>query len=242
MLILPAIDLKDGQVVRYTKGRLHKKVYSDDPLSIALSWQAQGAEFLHLVDLDGAMTGVQKNLSIIKKITKTLKIPVEVGGGIRDLTAVKKVIGSGAERIILGTKAIEDFGFLEKALERYGDAIALSIDAAGKKVGLYGWSSASSLGLDCLFKKLQKIRLKTIIYTDITRDGTLQGVNLSRVKSILRSTAINVIISGGVSSLTDIQKLAKLTFSHFKGVIVGKALYEHKFSLQEALAVVREEG
>ncbi len=237
MLIIPAIDLKDGQVVRYTKGRLDKKVYSDNPVLVAKKWQAQGARLLHLVDLDGAMSGVQKNLGIVKKIIKALKIPVEVGGGLRDLTAIQKVIEAGAKRAIIGTKAIEDTGFLEKAIKKFGNKIALSIDASGKKLSVYGWSSASKIELTYLLKKLKTAHLKTIIYTDITRDGTLKGVNIAKVKSMLKSTEIEVIISGGVSSLVDIQKLAKLDCPNFKGVIVGKALYEHRFSLKEALAV-----
>lgn len=242
MLIIPAIDLKDGQVVRYTQGRLNKKVYSDDAVEVALNWQRQGAKYLHLVDLDGAMTGVQKNLTIIKRIIQAVRIPVEAGGGLRDLAAIKKLAAIGAKRVIVGTKAIEDIHFLEEALRQFGNKIALSLDASGKKLGVYGWSSASKAGLDSVLKKLRNLNLKTIIYTDITRDGTLQGVNLSRVKDILKSTSIEVIISGGVSSLTDIQKLAKLKTPHFKGVIVGKALYEHKFSLQEAIKTVKEEG
>lgn len=237
MLIIPAIDLKDGQVVRYAKGRLNKTVYSSEPAAVALDWQRQGARFLHLVDLDGAMSGRQKNLKFIKKIIKAVKIPVEVGGGIRDLGTIKKIITYGAERVILGTRAIEDIGFLENAIKRFGNKIALSLDARGKRLGLYGWKKSLKSGIIQLLKKLKNLRLKTIIYTDITRDGTLRGLNIQAIKNILETTSIDVIVSGGVSSLNDIKKLLELKMPNLKGVIVGKALYEKRFSLQEAIAV-----
>ena len=242
MLIIPAIDLKDGRVVRYTKGRLNKKVYSSDPVSVALDWQEQGAKFLHLVDLDGAFSGTQKNLKVIKKIIKKINIPVEAGGGIRDLSAIKKVIDCGVKRVILGTRAIEDVDFLSRSIEKFGQKIALGLDASGQKLGLRGWRKTAKISLKDYLKSLENLNLKTIIYTDISRDGTLSGINLPEIKKVLRSSGIDFIISGGVSSLADIKKLASLDCLNLKGVIVGKALYEKRFSLKEAIALVHNPG
>lgn len=242
MLIIPAIDLKDGQVVRYTKGRLNKKVYSFDPLSVALDWQDQGAKFLHLVDLDGAFSGRQKNLKVIKKIIKKINIPTEAGGGIRDMSVIKEVIDCGVKRVILGTRAIEDIDFLNQAIEEFGQKIALGLDASGQRLGLRGWKKTASVSLKDYLKSLENINLKTIIYTDINRDGTLCGINLPVIKKVLRASAIDFIISGGVSSLADIKKLASLDCLNLKGVIVGKALYEKRFSLKEAIALVHNQG
>ena len=237
MLIIPAIDLKDGRVVRYTKGRLNKKVYSSDPVSVALDWQEQGAKFLHLVDLDGAICGRQKNLKVIKKIIKKINIPAEAGGGIRDLSAIQKVIDCGVKRVILGTRAIEDIDFLSRVIEKFGQKIALGLDASGQMLGLRGWRKTAKISLKDYLKSLENLNLKTVIYTDISRDGTLSGINLPAIKKVLRSSAIDFIVSGGVSSLVDIKKLANLDCLNFKGVIVGKALYEKRFSLKEAIAL-----
>lgn len=239
MIIIPAIDLKDGRVVRYTKGRLNKKVYSSDPVSVALDWQDQGAKFLHLVDLDGAICGRQKNLKVIRKIIKKINIPAEAGGGIRDLSAIQKVIDCGVKRVILGTRAIEDIDFLSRAIEKFGQKIALGLDASGQKLGLRGWRKTAKISLKDYLKSLENLNLKTVIYTDISRDGTLSGINLPAIRNVLRSSGIDFIISGGVSSLEDIKKLSGLDYSNLKGVIVGKALYEKRFSLPDAMALAK---
>lgn len=240
MLIIPAIDLKDGKVVRYTKGRFNKKVYSDDPLSVALSWQRQGAEFMHVVDLDAAMTGKAKNLKLIKKIIAESKIPLEVSGGIREPGMIEKIIEFGASRVVLGTKAIEDASFLSKAVKKYGGQIALAIDlSAGGAIGIRGWKSSVKIDLSSLIAGLEKMRLRTIIYTDRTRDGSLKGLNFPALKKMLQATSIDVIVSGGVSSLEDIKGLIALRRPNLKGVIIGKALYEKIFSLAEAIAMAK---
>lgn len=240
MLIIPAIDLKDGQVVRYTKGRFNKKVYSDDPLSVALNWQRQGAEFMHLVDLDAAMTGKAKNLKLIKKIIAASKIPLEVSGGIRDLRMIEKIIKFGASRVVLATKAIEDPSFLSKAVKKYAGQIALAIDlSAGGAIGIRGWKSAVKIDLSSLIAKIEKMRLRTIIYTDRTRDGSLKGLNFPALEKMLQATSIDVIVSGGLSSLEDIKGLIALKRPNLKGLIIGKALYEKMFSLQEAMAIAK---
>lgn len=239
MLIIPAIDIKDGEVVRYTRGKGEKKVYSSDPLSVALNWQRQGARFLHIVDLDGAMTQDFKNLHIIAQILKAVKIPVEIGGGLRTQGAVEKFIKMGANRVIVGTKAIETRGFLKGIIRRFGDKIAVGLDLSGRSIGVYGWKkSLNNIQLKDLLEAFEALHLKTLIYTDIRRDGTLKGVNISGIKRVLSASTIDIIVSGGVSSLDDIKKLLRLSCDRIKGVIVGKALYERRFSLKEAMAVV----
>lgn len=243
MLIIPAIDLKDGQVVRYTKGRFNKRVYSADPVSVALNWQRQGARFMHLVDLDAAMTGKAKNLKLIKKIIAAIKIPFEVSGGVRDLAMIKKLITLGASQVVLGTKAIEDIGFLAKAVKKYGGKIALAIDlSAGGSIGIRGWKSSVKIDLSSLIAGLEKMRLRTIIYTDRTRDGSLKGLNFPALEKMLRATSIDVIVSGGVSSLEDIKRLKRLKRPNLKGLIIGKALYEKMFSLPQAIAIAKSKN
>lgn len=237
MLIIPAIDLKDGKVVRYTKGKYRKKVYSSEPLDVALDWQAQGARFLHLVDLDGAFTGKQKNLKLIEEIVGRVKIPVEVSGGVRTLAAAEKIISFGAKRVILGTRAIEDSGFLKECIKKLGGRVALSLDASGKMLGLYGWKKEAAISLAPFIRRLEALGLKTIIYTDRQRDGTLQGLDISAIKKTLKRTSLDMVVSGGVACLDDIRKLSRLKFPNLKGVIVGKALYEKKFTLKEALGI-----
>ena len=157
-------------------------MYSSDPVSVALDWQDQGAKFLHLVDLDGAFCGRQKNLKVIKKIVKKINIPAEAGGGIRGVSAIKKVIDCGVQRVILGTRAIEDIDFLSQAIEEFGQKIALGLDASGQRLGLRGWKKTAHISLKDYLRKLKNLNLKTVIYTDISRDGTLSGINLPAIK------------------------------------------------------------
>lgn len=238
MIIIPAIDIKDGKVVRFTKGKFNKKVYSLDPVKTALEWQCQGARFLHLVDLDGAMFHNAKNLPIIKKIIKALKIPVEVGGGIRDVEAIKKIIGMGAKRVVLGTKAIEDSDFLISVIKLYQSKIAVGLDISGGKIGLYGWKKLVNVKVKELLRKLESYNLKTLICTDIQRDGTMSGVDLLKIKELAKRTKIRIVVSGGISSLEDIRLLKDLGLKNLEGVIVGKALYEQRFTLPEAIKTI----
>lgn len=230
MLIIPAIDLKDNKVVRYTKGKYNKKIYSKDPLLVAKNWQDEGAKLLHIVDLDGAFTGKQKNLKTIKKIIKAIKIPAEVGGGVRDLKTIKKLINFGAYRVILGTKAFNDPSFLKTAIKKYKNKIALSLDISGSRLGLFGWKKSLKINLSKLLEYLERIKLKTIIFTDISRDGTLKGINIGSIKKLLKTSNVNIIVSGGVSSASDIKKLAGIKNTRLVGVIIGKALYEKKIN------------
>ena len=238
MLIIPAVDIKEGKVVRLWQGDFDKvSVYADKPETIALEWQRQGARFLHIVDLDGARSGKLQNLTVIKKIAKTVKIPFEIGGGIRSLTTIKQLINLGVERIVLGTKVLQDKNFLKEAIVKFKGKIIVSIDARENKVASGGWLEVGNIDAMDFARELKRLGLETIIYTDIKRDGTLTGPNFKAIDEMVNEADLKVIASGGVSSLKDLKELKKLEKRGLIGVIVGKALYENKFSLREALKV-----
>jgi phosphoribosylformimino-5-aminoimidazole carboxamide ribotide isomerase len=243
MLIIPAIDLKDGCVVRLFQGRMNLKVYSRDPVKTARRWAAEGAGLIHVVDLDGAFTGVPKNLDAVKKIAGLVDVPIEFGGGVRDMETVKELVDSGIRRIVLGTRAVEDRSFLESAFKKFKQKIVVSIDAKNGRIMTEGWKkTAAASGLPAFVSYLKKIGLKDIIYTDTLKDGTLQGPNVEGVKALLKTAGLRVIASGGISSLSDIVKLLPLEKKGLKGIIVGKALYENRFTLKEALATAENTG
>jgi len=235
MLIIPAIDLQDGCVVRLVQGKFNKKVYSRDALKTAKHWVRQGAKFLHLVDLDGAVSGKPKNLSIIKEIARGVDIPVECGGGIRSIEAIKSILNSGVARVVLGTKAATDKEFLKKALRQFKNKVIISVDARGSNVCIKGWEDKTRLVALSFIKDLKKMGVATIIYTDISKDGTLKGPNIKDTKNLLKASGIKIIVSGGVSSLDDILRLKVLEKQGVAGIIIGKALYEGKFTLTQAL-------
>ena len=238
MLIYPAIDLKDGCVVRYVQGKLDKKVYSRDPVKTAKHWIKQGAKVLHVVDLDGAFTGEQKNLRLVKEITKEVSVPLQFGGGVRRLEIIRDLHKAGVWRVVLGTKAVEDKAFLTKALKEFKDRIIVSIDAKAGSVLTKGWQSASKYkDLSDFALELKDMGFSEIIYTDTLKDGTLSGPNIKGIKSLLKQAGLKIIASGGISVLEDICKLKELEKSGLSGVIIGKALYEGRFTLKEALKV-----
>ncbi|MFH1355212.1 MAG: 1-(5-phosphoribosyl)-5-[(5-phosphoribosylamino)methylideneamino]imidazole-4-carboxamide isomerase [Candidatus Omnitrophota bacterium] len=240
MLIIPAIDLEDGCVVRYVQGKKNKKVYSKDPLKVAKHWVKQGAKLIHLVDLDGAFSGKPKNLDIVKKIAGSISVPVEFGGGVREVKTINTLIGYGVKRVVLGTKAILDRAFLKKIFSEFKDRVIVSLDAKQNKLLVKGWkTSDQSIGMIDFANSLKEIGFKELIYTDTLKDGTLSGPNVSGVKKLLKATSLKIIASGGVSSLKDISKLKKLEKQGLTGLIVGKALYEGKFTLAEALKLER---
>ncbi|MCF7887149.1 MAG: 1-(5-phosphoribosyl)-5-[(5-phosphoribosylamino)methylideneamino]imidazole-4-carboxamide isomerase [Candidatus Omnitrophica bacterium] len=235
MIIIPAIDLYQKKVVRLVKGKESNcKVYSDNPISIAKKWEDQGAKWLHLVDLSAAFSKGD-NEEIIENIIKGVDISVEVGGGIRSLEKIKQLISIGAKRLILGTKAT-DPDFLKKALKIAGDKITVAVDEKEGKLAVKGWQESINLSIVSYLDYLKKQGIKWVIYTDISRDGTLEGFNFDRIKQISQDYHFNLIFSGGVSSLGDIKKLRRVV-PQAAGVIVGKALYEKKFSLEEAIAI-----
>ncbi len=235
-MIIPAIDIQDGCVVRFVQGKLDKKIYSKDPVKTARHWAKQGAEFLHVVDLDGAYSGMPKNIEIVKEIAKTSGLVVEFGGGVRSMQAIEDLLDCGIARLIVGTKAAQDQNFLYRAFKRFKDKVIVSIDAKDGKVFTQGWqdSGGTQLGAIEFADSLKSLGFKEVIYTDISKDGTLKGPNIQGAKALLK-TGLKVVVSGGVSSLEDIKKIKKLEKEGVVGIIVGKALYEGRFTLTQAL-------
>jgi len=236
MLIIPAIDIKDGCVIRFVQGKRNKKVYSRNPLKVAKHWVKTGAKLLHIVDLDGAFSGSPKNLDIVKEIVKSINVPVQFGGGARNIETIRRLLKEGVQRVVLGTKATEDKAFLKKAFKEFKDKIIVSIDAKANSVLTRGWKSSYKrmdlLAFACILKDMG---FKQLIYTDILKDGTLSGPNIKGIKSLLKETGLKLIASGGISNLDDIYRLKKLEREGLVGVIIGKALYEGKFTLPQAL-------
>ena len=233
MIIYPAIDIKDSKCVRLTQGKFDNvTVYGDDPVEIAKKWEMTGGTFLHTVDLDGARGKGENNREIIKAIAKALKIPVQTGGGIRTLSDAEELISGGISRVILGTAALCDEQFLKDAVKEYGDKIAVGIDAKDGKVAISGWEEVSDTDAIAFAKKVEKIGVKTVIYTDIATDGMLTGPNLEAMAHMASSVNMNIIASGGIGSNEDIYSLKSTGVA---GVIVGKALYTGKVDLAEVL-------
>ena len=243
MLIIPAIDIKGGRCVRLFQGKMNQEtVYSDDPVSVAKRWEDEGAEFLHLVDLDGAVSGVPKNKEIIGNIIKAVKIPVEVGGGIRNIDRIKEYISMGAQKVIIGTTALENPELVHEACKMHSDKIMVGIDAKNGQVAVRGWKDVTGTSASALAKKFEGMGVSGIIYTDISRDGTLSGPNIDSIKSFAESIDIPVIASGGVSNINDIKNIMKLTKHGVTGVIVGKAIYSGTVNLREAIELCSHKG
>jgi len=235
MIIIPAIDIRGGRVVRLLQGDFSKETfYSGDPVEMAKTWEAQGAWMLHVVDLDGALTGEPKNLNVIEAIQKSVDIPIEVGGGLRTELAVESLLDKGISRAIIGTRAYTDEKFLKGLLESFDEKIIVGIDAAGDNVVADGWRSTTSINAIELAKRMEGLGVSTIIYTNVLKDGTLEKPQLEPIEDMLDAVEIDVIISGGISSLEDIKDLKALDRPNLYGVITGKALYEGKLNLTEA--------
>ena len=234
MLIIPAIDLKDGQCVRLQQGRKEAiTVYSGDPSGTAKNWESSGAKVLHVVDLDGAFTGSQKNYSRIIEIRKAVDMDIEVGGGIRDISTVDRLVSAGINRVIIGTSAIEDIQFVTDACRRFPGRIFIGIDAKNGKVAVKGWEEVSSIDARELALKVEAIGVSGIIYTDISRDGMLTGPNLPALEDMVKTVNIPVIASGGVANIEDIRNLLKI--ENLWGAITGKAIYAGSLDLKEAI-------
>ncbi|ACL74772.1 1-(5-phosphoribosyl)-5-[(5-phosphoribosylamino)methylideneamino]imidazole-4-carboxamide isomerase [Ruminiclostridium cellulolyticum] len=236
MIIYPAIDIIDGKCVRLQQGSYSDvTVFGDSPVDMARKWESLGAGYLHVVDLDGARSGKSENAEIIKQIAKTLKIPVQTGGGIRNLETVETYLSGGLSRIILGTSAVSNREMLISALKEYKGKIAVGIDAKDGKVAIHGWEKTSDYTAVEFAKEVESLGAKTIIYTDISRDGMLKGPNLQAMKEMADSVSMDVIASGGVSRLKDIIDLKQTGVS---GVIVGKAIYTGNVDLKEAILAI----
>ncbi len=237
MILFPAIDIKDNQCVRLIQGDFNKaKVYCYKPSEIARLFENDGAKYLHIVDLNGANKGVLINLPTIKEIIKQVNIPIQVGGGIRNIETVKTLLDLGVNRVIVGTMAIEDEMLLKRLVDRYQDKIVVSIDAKNGYVATRGWKTVSEVASITFLENLEKIGVKTIVYTDILKDGMLEGPNFNVYEEIIKKTNLNLIASGGVSTLSDLKRLKKMGCY---GAIVGKALYEKKFILKEGLSCLQ---
>ena len=241
MIIIPAIDLKDGKCVRLLQGKKDEvTVYSDDPAEMAKKWQDLGAELLHVVDLDGAFTGEQKNFDKIKAIREAIDIPIELGGGIRDVERIEKLISLGVDRTIIGTSAAKNPEVVEDACKKFPGQVIVGIDAKDGKVAIKGWVEVTELDAIEFARQMEAIGAAGIIYTDISRDGMLTGPNIEAMAKMVESVKIPVIASGGVSKLDDIKALMQI--QGLWGVITGKALYSGALDLKEAIELVKNAG
>jgi len=239
MVILPAIDLLDGKVVRLAQGRRDQiTVYSDDPTAVAMRWAEAGAGWLHVVDLNGAFDGTYTNLSVAKRIIASCGANVEFSGGIRTKETLSRALGAGAARIVLGTKACEDPAFIQEAADRFGKKIAVAIDAKAGQVVSRGWASATSLAPAQLARSVMMLGVETLICTDVSRDGMLQGPNLALLNEVLDVGPRQLIASGGIASLDDLRTLKPLEPHGLIGAIIGKALYEGTVDLTQAIEAV----
>ncbi len=237
MLVIPAIDLRRGRCVRLYQGDPQKEtVYGDNPVEIARQWEQLGAKMLHLVDLDGAFTGLSQNAKVICSIAEEVRIPLQLGGGIRSREAVEKAISFGVSRVILGTMLIEKPDLARELVDSFGESIIVGIDARDGKVAVKGWTESSVVETVELASKVEQWGVNEIVYTDIQKDGTMQGPSLEGLEEIIAKTSLQVIVSGGISSRDDLASL-KPYGNRVKGVIIGKALYTNQLTLPDAMAV-----
>ena len=241
MIIYPAIDIRGGRCVRLTEGRFDAEtVFADDPAEMALKWAGMGAEFLHLVDLDGALAGEGKNVPVIERILQSVNIPVQLGGGIRNLETIEKLLALGVTRLILGSAAVKNPQLVEEACKKYPGHIAVGIDAKNGEVAIEGWGKGSGVAATELAKKMAAYGVETIIYTDISRDGMLSGVNVEATAALARACGVPIIASGGVASLEDIRRVKAVESDGVQGCIIGKAIYTGAVDLKAVLALAKE--
>ena len=234
MIIFPAIDIKDKKCVRLTQGDFDKvNVYGEDPSLMAKKWADYGAEFIHVVNLNGSRDEIGINDETLAKVAKSVDVPIQVGGGIRDEKRVKELLDLGINRVIVGTMAIENKELLKELIEKYkAEKIVVSIDAKNGKVATHGWEKVSDIDSVDLCKELEQIGVKTIVYTDISKDGMLEGPNFDIYKELSQKTSLDIIVSGGVTSIDDVKRLLDM---NMYGAIIGKALYDNRIDLKEVL-------
>ncbi|SHG36963.1 1-(5-phosphoribosyl)-5-[(5-phosphoribosylamino)methylideneamino] imidazole-4-carboxamide isomerase [Thermosyntropha lipolytica DSM 11003] len=237
MIIYPAIDIKEGKCVRLVQGKAEeKKVYALNPAEVARDFARKGAKYLHIVDLDGAFAGRPQNQRIIREIAEAVAIPFQIGGGLRTEEDIENILSLGADRVIIGTKAVSSPDFVKRLLDRFGaEKIVLGIDARDGMVAVAGWLETATIEAVQLGIRMRDLGVKTAIVTDISRDGMLKGPNLAFIKEMAEKTGLNIIASGGVSSLEDIRAIKALAPLGVKGAVIGKALYEGRISLEAAL-------
>jgi len=235
--IIPAIDIKGGKVVRLTQGKAEKQtIYYDSPVEVAKMWVGYGIDLLHVVDLDGAIEGRFDNMPLIKEMVKCVEAKIELGGGLRDEALIKEAFDAGVEKAVVGTKAI-DAGFLSAIVKKFGGKIVVSIDARDGIVYTKGWLANTGIKAVDLAKKMADIGVKTINYTDIARDGMLEGPNIKSLKEMLSAGSAEIVAAGGISTLEDVKRLKALEGEGLKGMIIGKALYEKTIDLKEAVKI-----
>lgn len=233
MLIFPAIDLYEGKAVRLLRGDYNQMtVYSDNPIEMLKDFEAQGASCIHVVDLEGAKSGTTPNLELIRSLKEQTSLFMEVGGGIRNMETVKKYMDAGVDRVILGTAAVKDPAFAEEAVKAYGEKIAVGVDIKDGEVAIHGWTESSGLDAFDFCKKMQAMGIKTLICTDISKDGAMQGTNHELYKRLSEELNLQIVASGGVSSMEDVTRLAAL---ELYGAIIGKAYYTGAIVLKDAI-------
>ncbi|MBT8762410.1 1-(5-phosphoribosyl)-5-[(5-phosphoribosylamino)methylideneamino]imidazole-4-carboxamide isomerase [Desulfohalobiaceae bacterium Ax17] len=243
MIIFPAVDIKDGQCVRLKQGLEHEvTVFSNDPVQMASHWEELGAKWLHLVDLDGAFSGRPKNFRLIEKICQTVNIPVQLGGGIRDLDIAKAYIDAGVTRIIIGTMALEDKELFAKLCALYPGQVGVSLDAENGKLKSKGWVEDTGVTIEQAIPELIRLGSAFIIFTDITRDGMQVGVNQTSLQEVLNLSSVPVIVAGGIATLEDIKKVYPLKERGLEGVITGRAIYSGSLDFKEAIEWLESQG
>ena len=241
MKIIPAVDIKGGRCVRLTQGKEDQEtVYSDDPKAMAEHWDEQGAQLIHVVDLDGAFQGLPKNVDLIKDIIYSSTVDIQVGGGIRSLEAIAAYVNAGVYRVILGTIAHENPAFVEEACKQFPGKIIIGIDAQDGKVAIKGWTEVSEQTAADLAQSMEPMGVAGFIFTDISRDGMLQGPNLDSIRQFAQATSLPIIASGGISGIQDVVSLLSLKSEGVEGMITGKALYDKRLDFKEALKQVRD--
>ncbi len=236
MIIIPAIDIKDGKCVRLAQGDFDRvTIYANNPVDMAITLMEQGAELIHIVDLDGSVAGLPRNANIVLEIAKKVDIPIQVGGGIRDMETIEFYLSNGVGSVILGTAALQDEKIIQDACETFPEKIILGIDALKGKVAIRGWTQKTEQNAVDLARRYENHNVKAIVYTDILRDGMGTGLNLEATKELAKAVSIPVIASGGVATIDDIKKLLAIDDCEIYGVIIGRALYTGAISLEEAI-------
>ena len=239
MILLPAVDIRGGQAVRLEQGEFDsEKVYDADPLDAARRWVGDGARALHVVDLDGARSGEPANLEHVGRICSEVNVPVQVGGGLRTIEAVRRTIEAGAARVVLGTAAFRDVDLLDTALAEYGDRVVVSVDVRGGMLAASGWTEQTELPVDPVIERLGARGVRRFVYSSIERDGMLEGPDLEGVSAVAAAVRGTFVYSGGVASIDDLRALVELRQVNLGGVIVGKALYERRFTVADGQAVL----
>ncbi len=241
MNFYPAIDIKDGQFIRLKKGKLSQiTVYGNNPTNQAKEFVGLGAKWIHVVDIDGAFKGKSTNMKQILDIKRNVSCNIQVGGGIREIKTVDQLLNNNIDRIVLGTIALTKPSFVKEVCRKYPNKVAIGLDVRDDFVATEGWENSSTVKLQDMLKNYEDSGVSTVIYTDINRDGLMKGVNIDQLSEILKATNLNVIVSGGVSSLDDLREIKKIEDNNLDGVICGKAIYEKKFKVNEAIRILEK--